>query len=204
MDKNLTDRDVLLVREKGSNELNVAKVDKDGKLKSTKLTDNGDNPDFLKIDRHGNLLENFFENFMRQVKDPTRFEFFRVPIDKFKEVVQNLPEAFKEPDTPENKAFPDLHRVDPEDFLKKQGQTQAQPQFQSQTANNAIDESRLDWKQFERLGISRDFLLKTGSLDKLLNRQKTDLLPITLKLDDTTLLCNWISYNHFQFFEIFF
>jgi hypothetical protein len=189
MDKNLKDQDILLVKEKGSNELNVATMDKDGKVKSVKPNGEGDNPDFLKIDKHGNMLENFFENFTRQVKEPTHFEFFRVPTDKFQKVVQKLQEAFKEPDTPENKAFLDLHRVDPEDFLKKQEQTQAQPQAQSQsqTTTNTIDESRVDWKQFECLGISRDFLDKTGSLEKLLNRQKTDLLPITLKLDEGTL-----------------
>ncbi|MDR2692146.1 MAG: hypothetical protein LBB73_07655 [Dysgonamonadaceae bacterium] len=42
----------------------------------------------------GIFLENFFENFMRQVKKPTRFEFFRVPAEKFKKVVQKLQDAF--------------------------------------------------------------------------------------------------------------
>ncbi|KAA6330992.1 hypothetical protein EZS27_020366, partial [termite gut metagenome] len=67
MDEKLKDQDVLLVREKGSNELQVAKMDKDGKVKSAKP--DGENPDLLKIDKHGNILENFFENFMRQVKE---------------------------------------------------------------------------------------------------------------------------------------
>ena len=79
MDVNLKDQDFLLVKEKGSNELHVANVDKNGKVKSAKLNEKEDNPDLLKIDKHGNMLENFFENFMRQVKNPTRFEFFRVP-----------------------------------------------------------------------------------------------------------------------------
>ena len=50
MNENLKDQDILLVKEKGSNELKVA--NKDGKIKPEK-PDNGNNPDFLKIDRNG-------------------------------------------------------------------------------------------------------------------------------------------------------
>ncbi|MDR0698033.1 MAG: DUF4099 domain-containing protein, partial [Tannerella sp.] len=181
MDDHLKDRDILLVREKGGDELKVAGMDKDGKVKQDKP--DSENPDLLKIDKHGNILENF----MRQVKNPTRFEFFLVPVEKFKNVVRKLQEAFKNPDKPENKAFIDLHRVDPEAFLKKHGQTQEQPQTQTATSGNAIDENRIDWSQFERLGISRETLEKTGNLEKLLNWQKTDLLPISLKFDDVSL-----------------
>jgi hypothetical protein len=117
-------RDILPVREKGGSEVKVAGVDKNGKVKQAKP--DGENPDLLRIDKHGNILENFFENFMRQVKNPTRFEFFRVPAEKFKEVVRKLQDAFKNPEKPENKAFIDLHRINPEDFLKKQGQAQGQ------------------------------------------------------------------------------
>jgi hypothetical protein len=82
MNENLKYQDVLIVKEKGSNELHTANMDKEGKVKTAKP--DGENPDFLKVDRDGNLLENFFENFMRQVKEPTRFEFFRVSADRFK------------------------------------------------------------------------------------------------------------------------
>jgi hypothetical protein len=184
MEKNLKDTDVLLVREKSGSELNVAGMDKDGKVKSVKPTGE-ENPDFLKIDRNGNILENFFENFARQVKNPTHFEFFRVPAEKVKEVVKKLQDALKNPQKPENKSFIDLHRVEPGDFLKKQGQ--AEGQARSFSANNAIDENRVDWSRFERLGISRDYLEKTGNLDRLLNWQKTDLLPVSLKFDDISL-----------------
>jgi hypothetical protein len=98
MNENLNDQDILLVREKGSNELKVANTDKDGKVKQAKP--DSENPDFQKIDKNGNVLENFFENFKRQVKDPTRFEFFRVPAEKFKEIVRKLQEAFKNPNKP--------------------------------------------------------------------------------------------------------
>ena len=177
MNENLKDQDILLVKEKGSAELKVARTDKDGKVKTEK-PDNEVNPDFLKIDRNGNALENFFENFKRQMNDPTRFEFFTVPAEKFKEVMQKLQDAFKNPDKPANKEFIDMHRVNPEDFQKQKSQ-KSQP-------DNAIHESHVDWNQFEGIGVTREMLEKTGNLEKLLNWQKTNLLPITIKVDDTT------------------
>jgi hypothetical protein len=186
MDKKLKGQDVLLVREKGSSELNVAKMDKDGKVKQAKP--DGENPDLLKIDKNGNILENFFENFMRQVKDPTRFEFFRVPAEKFKEVVQKLQDAFKNPEKSENKAFIDLHRIDTEDFLKKQGQTQAQPQAQTSEKSYAISPELVHWDKLEKFGITREFLEKSGNLEKMLDHRKTDLTPVSIRIDDETTL----------------
>ncbi|MDR1666736.1 MAG: DUF3945 domain-containing protein [Bacteroidales bacterium] len=188
MDVNLKDQDILLVREKGSNEVKVAGTDKDGKVKQTKP--DSENPDFLKIDKHGNILENFFENFKRQVKDPTRFEFFRVPAEKFKEVIQKLQDAFKNPDKPENKAFIDLHRIDPEDFLKKHGQAKEQTQPQAQTSDKsyAISPDSVQWNKLEKFGITRESLEKTGNLEKMLDYRKTDLMPVSIKIDDETTL----------------
>ena len=184
MNDQLKDQDVLLVKEKGSNELKTANMEKDGKVKITK-PDNSENPDFLRIDKQGNVLENFFENFMRQVKNPTQFEFFRVPMEKFREVIRKLQDAFKHPDKPENKEFIDLHRIEPEAFLKKQQkQSDSQAQSQASTSANATDETRINWSQFEKIGITREMLEKNGNLDKLLNRQKTDLLPVSIQFED--------------------
>ncbi|MDR2680310.1 MAG: DUF3945 domain-containing protein, partial [Tannerella sp.] len=186
MNENLKSQDILLVREKGGSELKVANVDRDGKVKQA--SPDGENPDLLKIDKHGNILENFFENFMRQVKNPTRFEFFRVPAEKFKEVVQKLQDAFKNPEKPENKAFIDLHRIDPEDFLKKQaqGQTQAQPQAQTSEKSYAITPDLVHWDKLEKFGITRESLEKTGNLEKMLDYRKTDLMPVSIRIDDET------------------
>jgi hypothetical protein len=183
MDKNLKDHDVLLVREKEGNELKVVTGQNVDGTPKTAPPKEENNPDFLKIDKQGNVLENFLENFMRQAKDPTRFEFFRVPLDKLKEVVEKLQDAFKNPEKPENKAMLDMHRVEPSEVLQKQTQSQSH----AQSNYNAIDENRIDWNQFERLGITRETLEKTGNIEKLLNWQKTDLLPISTKFDDATI-----------------
>jgi hypothetical protein len=191
MNENLKSRDILPVREKGSSELKVVNVDRDGKVKQAKP--NGENPDLLKIDRHGNILKNFFENFMCQVKNPTRFEFFCVPAEKFKEVVQKLQDAFKNPEKPENREFIDLHRINPENFLKKQiqtqGQTQSQLQVQTSEKSHAITPDLVHWDKLGKFGIMRESLEKNGNLEKMLDYHKTDLMPVFIRIDDETTLC---------------
>jgi len=176
MNENLKDQEVLLVKDKEKDNLSVACMEGDGKVKTAK-PEKEDNPDFLKIGNNDNALQCFFENFARQVKDPTRFEFFRLPEWNLNENVQNLQNALKNPNDPEKVAFVDMRRVNPEDYLEKQSQGQKY---------NAIDESHINWDQFEKLGITRETLEKTNNLEKLLNWQKTDLLPITIKTDDLT------------------
>jgi hypothetical protein len=177
MKDDLKKPDILLVREKDGDELKAVKTDSDGKVKTAK-PENGENPDLMKFDRNGNVLENFFENFMRQTKNPTRFEFFRVPLENLNAVVQKLQDALKNPDTPENKQFIDLHRVNPDDFMKKQAQEQTPEK------NHAIDPNLVAWDKLENFGITRETLEKSGNFDKLLDYRKTDLLRIEFNLGD--------------------
>ena len=175
MDEKVKDQDVLLVKEKSSGELKVVTgIEKDGKPKAVEAKPENE-PSFLKIDKNGNALDNFMSNFLRQYKDPTHFQFFKAPIDKVKEVIDKLREAFKKPDDPANKATIDKYKVEP------------QVQGQKQSAH-AIDENRVDWSQLEKFGVTRETLEKTKSLDAMLNWQKSPvLIPIAAKFDDTTL-----------------
>ena len=175
MEENLKDQDVLLVKEKGSDELKVvAGIDKNGNLK-TVAPKQKNNPDFLIVDKNGNALENFMSNFMRQCKEPTRFEFFKAPVNEIQEVVEKLQEAFQKPDEHANKAIINMHKVESEANGQKQ-------------TGYAIDESRIGWNQLERLGVTRETLERTKSLEAMLSWQKSPvLLPILVKFDDITL-----------------
>ncbi|WP_346862935.1 DUF4099 domain-containing protein [uncultured Draconibacterium sp.] len=179
MEQKLKDQDVLLVKEKNESKLKaVSGFGEDGKLK-TELPKQTNTASFLKIDRHGNPLENFFTNFQRQYKNPTDFKFFRVPANLVEKTATVLDKMLKSPETPSNKEMLDKHEVKPEQFLKKEEKKQDVP---------LIDESKIDWKQLEQLGVSKDFLKNTKNLDAMLNYQKSPgLIPITLKTDDLTI-----------------
>lgn len=165
------EQDVLLVTEKDStNPKVVAGINDDGIPKTVEPKKENE-PDFLKIDKHSDALENFMSNFMRQCKEPTHFHFFRAPLNAIDNIANVLSDMLKNPEIPSNKKFLDEIRVLPEAFAKKPYQ--------------AIDESRIDWKQFENLGINKDMIDKK-TMDSLLNWQKTPtLLPIRTQVGDS-------------------
>lgn len=175
MDEKSNNQDVLLVKEKESDELKVVSgIDKNGR---PKVVDPGQENEsqFLKIDKYGNALENFMSNFLRQYNDPTHFQFFKVPMDQVNEVVKNLQEAMKKLDEPASKEVLDRYKVNTKDVGQKQ------PSY-------AIEESRVDWSQLERFGVTRETLERTKSLEAMLNWQKSPvLIPITTRFDDVTL-----------------
>ncbi len=168
MNEQVNDQEILLVTEEGGNELNVVSgLDEDGTPKTVKPTKENE-PDFLKIDKNADVLENFFKNFLNQYKDPTHFNFFKVPLNAFENVISVMENMLKDPDNPSNEKFLGEHRVLPEAFAPK--------------AYQAIDESRINWEQLGQLGITKEKLEKSGSLEPMLNWQKSPVL-ITIKTD---------------------
>jgi hypothetical protein len=44
----------------------------------------------------------------------------------------------------------------------------------------------INWEQFEKINVTKEMLENSKNMDKLLNWQKTDLMPISLKIEDNT------------------
>lgn len=190
---NLKDeQQVLLVQEKGSDRMNVVTgLDNNGKPKTVAPKVKNE-PEFLKLDKHGNCLENFMVNYVRQAKDPTHFCFFKVPLGNIEANAQILSEMCQKGDV--GKEFLNDYRVDTSQFkvakeqLPVENKAEVEQSTETKQEYKPIDESCIDWKQLEKLGVSRDTLLKNGSLDAMLNWRKTPvLIPISPKFDDITL-----------------
>lgn len=168
MNEQVNDQEILLVTEKETNNLNVVSgINEDGTPKSVKPTKENE-PAFLKIDKNADLLENFFKNFLSQSKDPTHFHFFKIPLELFESITPVLKEMLKDPDNPSNKEALDAYKVLPEAFAAKEYQ--------------ALDESRINWDQLAQLGITKEKLEKSGSLEPMLNWQKSPVL-VTIKTE---------------------
>lgn len=170
-------QDVLLVKTKQDDKLKVvAGMDEKGELKTVPPRKEHEK-DFMKIDKHSNVLENFFSNFLRQYKDPTHFNFFRVAAENVESNATVIGEMLKEPEKQSNKEMLDSVRVDLSEFgiHEKQGY-------------KPIDADRVDWAQFEQMGVSRESLEKSNALDGMLNwRKSPGLVPITIKVGDAVL-----------------
>ncbi len=70
MEQKKKEKDVLIVRDEKAGEISVvAGLDKDGNPKRTPAkTENAQ--DFLQFDRHGDVLDNFFKNFVGSARNP--------------------------------------------------------------------------------------------------------------------------------------
>ena len=74
--KKKNEKDVLVVRDEKTGEISVvAGLDSKGYPKTAPAKAEH-SQDFLRFDRHGDMVDNFFRNFYRQCKEPTRFGFY--------------------------------------------------------------------------------------------------------------------------------
>jgi len=191
MEETTKDQEVLLVANKNeSNKISaVSGMNKDGSIKTSPPLQKNE-PDFLKINKQGNALENFFSNFLRQYDSPTHLHFFKVPVTMIENATQILQEMLKNEKV--NKPFLDQYRIDPasvtnqvinKDAIQENSEKQADLKERSQKYQS-IDESRINWEQFEKLGVTREMLEKSGNLNAILNWQKSPgLIPISPKFD---------------------
>ena len=170
MAKKSDEKDVLIVRDEKTGEISVvAGLNADGSPKRTPARlDNA--KDFLLFDKHGDMLDNFFKNFFRQCKEPSRFGFYRIAADQVdsKEKKEEQGETQKQ-----------------ENMEQKQEKTQEKPQ--TRQGYQPIDESSINWQELkEKWGIDREELEKSGDLQKMLNYGKSDLVKVSPKFGEET------------------
>ena len=102
--------DVLVVRDEKTGEISVV-AGLDGKgYPKTKPAKPEHSQDFLRFDRHGDMVDNFFKNFYRQCKEPTRFGFYRVAADTVDAVLPVIKDLLKNPVANADMLAP--HKVD--------------------------------------------------------------------------------------------
>ena len=182
MESNSNDNYVLVLedRTKVKNENDAGKlsvvsgIDDKGKLQTTEAKD-VHQAAFLKFNNKDGLLKNFMTNFLKQFNEPSRFGLYKVVANNVEQSVASLHTMLQNREKPENKQQLADSQVRFDDFLPKQKNA------------TAIDESKIDWKQLDTLGLTRERLEQSGELAKMLNWQKSDLVTIAIPIDDTTI-----------------
>lgn len=173
--------DILLVMDKEEKTIQAVSGVQDGKLQTKNPLE--DNNDLLKVDRHGDMFSNFFSNLWSQLKDPTRFHFFRVPEEEIQRVAEDFQQTVKNP-TPEGQARMAQYEVQPPQQAQQQGQatagqqqsTDAPPQQQppQEQQQYKYDVNKIDWDTAASIGIKREQLEQNGMLDQMLKGFQTD------------------------------
>lgn len=76
------------------------------------------------------MLDNFFKNFFRQCKEPSRFGFYRIAADQAENLLEVMKQLLKDPEA--NKELLAPHKVDTSDYEKKVQEEMAAQQTEKQ------------------------------------------------------------------------
>ena len=204
MAKKKDEKDVLVVRDEKTGEISVvAGLNADGTPKRTPAkAENAQS--FLQFDRQGDVLDNFFKNFFRQCKEPSRFGFYRIAADQVDSMLGVMKDLLQHPY--QNKQILAPHKIDTfpyqqqvqeemaaqktekqepqkQENMEQQKEQQESPQqTQGRQGYQPINESKINWQELEdRWGVKRDDLEKSGDLNKMLNYGKSDLVKVSPK-----------------------
>ncbi len=182
MEQKKKDQDVLIVRDEQTGEISVVaglKSDGTPNLRPAKAEHA---QDFLRFDRHGDVLDNFFANFFRQCKEPNRFGFYRVAVEGMENVVAVMKDLLKDP-----VGFRDVlapHKVDTTKYEQAAAQqvpeTPPEPEKEEKRQDEKyrpIDETQVDSEAFERLwGVKVEDLRQAGCWERMLGHGKSPLV----------------------------
>lgn len=182
MESNSNDNYVLVLEDRTEvkNEQEAGKlsvvlgIDDKGNLKTTEAIA-ANQAAFLKFNKKDGLLKNFMSNFLRQFNDPSRFGLYKVLANNVEQGVDNLRTMLQSREKPESKQQLTEIGVSFDDYLPKKKNA------------TVIDELKIDWKQLDNLGLTRERLKQSGELEKMLSWQKSNLVTIAVPIGDTTI-----------------
>lgn len=179
--------DILLVLDKEKMKIQAVKsIDENGKMQTVDPTKKNESQ-FMRVDKHGDFISNFFSNFWRQLKNPTQFEFFKVPADQAVEKAKKFQQQVDKP-SPEGEKVMKEHEVKPEPEQKQENKQENQNNMETTKTTPETNEYRfkpeqIDWEAMNNLGLGKERLEKLNLLDPLLRGYKTnELVSVSVNL----------------------
>ncbi|MGJ7025669.1 DUF3945 domain-containing protein [Petrimonas sulfuriphila] len=164
--------DILLVFDKEKKTINAVKgIDESGELQTVPAKQEHNN-DFLKVDKQGNALENYLKNFFSQLKDPTRFSFFKVAPSEAEQTAKVIQENIKNP-TPVADEMLDKIRIEPKDLKVENPKESTGQEQKPETDKYFIDPNKINWDDLKNLGITKEQLEKSKALEPMLRGYKS-------------------------------
>ena len=183
--------DILLVLDKEKMKIQAVKsIDENGKMETVEPTKKNQNK-FMRVDKSGDFFSNFFSNFFSQLKDPTNFSFFKVPVGEAIDKAKELQKQVDKP-TPEGEKMMKEHEVktepQPENKQKNKNDMET-AQTTPDTSEYRYKPEQIDWDTMNNLGLSKEYLEKRNLLEPLLKGYKTnELIPVSVNFG-TAMLC---------------
>jgi len=139
--KKKKEEDVLVVRDEKTGEISVV-AGLDGKGYPKRIPPKAEHSqEFLRFDRHGDAIDNFFRNFYRQCKEPTRFGFYRVAADMVEALLPVIKDLLRDPAANAELLAP--HKVDTSAYQQAEEQ-QATEEAKKENAETETEEQQAE------------------------------------------------------------
>ena len=139
--KKKKEEDVLVVRDEKTGEISVV-AGLDGKGYPKRIPPKAEHSqEFLRFDRHGDAIDNFFRNFYRQCKEPTRFGFYRVAANMVEALLPVIKDLLRDPAANSELLAP--HKVDTSAYQQAEEQ-QATEEAKKENAETETEEQQAE------------------------------------------------------------
>ena len=136
--KKKKEEDVLVVRDEKTGEISVV-AGLDGKGYPKRIPPKAEHSqEFLRFDRHGDAIDNFFRNFYRQCKEPTRFGFYRVAADMVEALLPVIKDLLRDPAANAELLAP--HKVDTSAYQQAEEQQAAEEAKKENAETEAVEQ----------------------------------------------------------------
>jgi len=136
--KKKKEEDVLVVRDEKTGEISVV-AGLDGKGYPKRIPPKAEHSqEFLRFDRHGDAIDNFFRNFYRQCKEPTRFGFYRVAADMVEALLPVIKDLLRDPAANAELLAP--HKVDTSAYQQAEEQQAAEEAKGENTEEDNVEQ----------------------------------------------------------------
>ncbi|MCM1141896.1 MAG: DUF3945 domain-containing protein [Muribaculum sp.] len=176
-EQDLKNQDALIARNSQTGESGVVTgVNPDG---SPQMEDPAKAAKFLTFDRNADILDNFLRNFAAQYKNPTMFNFFKVPADQVPTIGFAVNQMAK--DMESNKDMLATSEVKVSDGTKQEAVQKEDAPVQDvpkYSRPQAIDENSFNWNNLAAWGITKESLGEQNLKD-MLNNRMSDLVKVT-------------------------
>ncbi|WP_313375325.1 DUF3945 domain-containing protein [Chishuiella sp.] len=177
--------DILLVLDKERMKIEAVKsLHQNGQMETVSPTKKNQNQ-FMRIDKHGDFLSNFFSNFYNQLKNPSNFSFFKVPAPIAIEKAKEIQNHYKSPSTESEKNI-DEYEIKTDSL--EHTNSKNKDNMETEKTEYRFDSEQIDWETMNNLGLSKERLEKLNQLDPLLKGYKTNqLIPVSINFGSAIL-----------------
>ena len=177
--------DMLLARDMEKNTIRAVKgIGPKGRLK-TVGPDAKNQPQFMRINPHGDAFTNFFSNFLSQLKNPTRFAFFLAHSSEASQKAAQLQRLADRPAREGRIKIPHFkdHQEINYTYNHKNRNTMENENTAPDNGGYRYKAEDIDWATMDSMGLSQERLEKMNLMDPLLRGYKTkELVPVTINL----------------------